>query len=253
MMFFGNTPRDPAVAEKNAHSITFYLRRNQPPPMMPMELSGHVSPDSWASRLFTLNRMCAQYHRPIFEAIWLIMGVIASIAVPAVAYRLIFNSLRDPDDIFNRREEGPFFQARVASLGVFVGVCLIFFVPLFLWKRIGQKRVDSMVRRWGHDDVRVKGQGEFIPVWKVNMPGVFSTQAELILSLPASHPSNFHPAAYLPSWINAPIDEKAPAYYQSNAASTFPLNGPNGMAVNDGIPLYLDDKAPAYYRADEKV
>lgn len=101
----------------------------------------------------------------------------ASIAVPAVAYRLIFNSLRDPDDIFNRREEGPFFQARVASLGVFVGVCLIFFVPLFLWKRIGQKRVDSMVRRWGHDDVRVKGQGEFIPVWKVNMPGVFSTQA----------------------------------------------------------------------------
>lgn len=101
----------------------------------------------------------------------------ASIAVPAVAYRLIFNSLRDPNDTFNPREEGPFFQARLASLGVFVGVCLVFFVPLFLWKRIGQKRVDSMVQRWGHDDVRVKGPAEFIPVWKVNMPGVFSTQA----------------------------------------------------------------------------
>ncbi|KAA1473887.1 hypothetical protein DENSPDRAFT_866215 [Dentipellis sp. KUC8613] len=239
---------------RSSNSIILYLSRKEPPPLLPIELQGHVGPETWAMRIPALTMLASRFHKPIFEGLWLLAAFIASIAVPAAVYPTIFHAL-DKDDNGNSRfrDDQPFFQARAATVGIFIGVSLLFWVPLLVWKMIGQSRANALVRRWSEDDLRLKGPSAFIPVWKMNMPSFWNSSARLTVSLPPSQaPTTFHPAAYLPSWINGPTDPAAGMYY-------YPVqNGPGSqlqpnIAGNAGV--YGDEKAPAYTggEAAEKV
>lgn len=66
----------------------------------------------------------------------------------------------------------------------------------------------------------------------------------LTVSLPPnSSPSSFHPNAYLPSYLNGPVDADANYYYPYKAEPGLPR-----MSVVGNVPLYLDEK-----RAYDKV
>lgn len=227
--------------QRTPSDILLYLSRKQPPPVLPYELHGHVSPDAWATRIPNLTNLASRYSYPIFEGCWMLAAFFASIVVPIAVYPVIFRAMskdhRRPGD-----REGPFFQARAISFAVFIGIMLFFYVPLFIWKYNGQSRANAMVKRWAEDDLRMKGPSAFIPKWKVSMPGVFTMSTKLKVSLPPNQmATNFHPAAYLPSWINGPVDaQAAPAY------NSYQNLGP-GMPPNLGeVPLYSEK-----YRFDD--
>jgi hypothetical protein len=60
----------------------------------------------------------------------------------------------------------------------------------------------------------------------------------LTLTLPPNYtPSNFHPDAYLPSYINRPADAEANYYYPYK-----PEPGMPRMSVVGNVPLFQDEK-----------
>ncbi|THH21013.1 hypothetical protein EW146_g446, partial [Bondarzewia mesenterica] len=197
-----------------------------------------VSPDAWATRIPSLIRLVSRYSYPIFEGCWMLAAFVASIAIPAAVNPFIFDAM-DKDRIDGN---GPIFQARAISFALFVGVLIFFYVPLIVWKVFGQSRANALVKHWAEEDLRMKGPSVFIPTWKVSMPGVFTMNCKLKVSLPPNEKATyFHPAAYLPSWINGPADaQAAPAYYPGSYQNLGP-----GMPPNVGnVPLYSDEKHP---------
>jgi hypothetical protein len=60
----------------------------------------------------------------------------------------------------------------------------------------------------------------------------------LIITVPQTlSPSTFHPNAYLPSYINGPVDSDATYFYPYK-----PKPGLPRMSTIGNVPLYLDDK-----------
>ena len=57
------------------------------------------------------------------------MGSSSTLVLPFPLYRLVFNSMFDPD-----RPNATFFEARAAGFGIFMGVLVFFWAPLAFWK-----------------------------------------------------------------------------------------------------------------------
>ncbi|KAI0038901.1 hypothetical protein FA95DRAFT_1128044 [Auriscalpium vulgare] len=241
------------VSQRNSDGVVLYLSPKQAPPVLPYELHGHVSPDSWASRIPVINRLTARYNKPLFEGIYFLVYFIASIALPAVFYPMIFRALdknhNDNDnfsDFHDDRffdQDRPFFQARAASLGIWLAVTVLFWTPYLLWKRVGQKHATILGRRWEGEDARTRGAGAFVPSWKIQLPGFYSNSTKLTMSLPPNQmPTSFHPAVYQQSWINGPVDPGNP--YPGGPG--FQAPGYQNPGSYGNVPLYQDEKAPAY-------
>ncbi|KAI0058078.1 hypothetical protein BV25DRAFT_1891819 [Artomyces pyxidatus] len=252
----------PVVAQRTSDQVVLYLHQKQAPPVLPFELHGHVSPDSWASRIPTLIRLTSRYNKPLFEGIWMLVYFITAIAVPAALYPVIFHALDknatntfnnfNTFDNFNNRinnNDRPFFETRFITFGIFVGITLFFWIPILVWKHIGQTRATALVNKWAAEDSRNRGAGTFVPVWKVTLPGSFTNNTRLIVTLPPSQiPSSFHPALYQQSWINGPVDGGSgyPGQGFQGGYNFQDGSGYNNPNMYGNIPLYSNDKAPAY-------
>lgn len=227
----------PAQAQRGADgSITLYVSKTQELPPLPYELSGLIAHETWDQRTQTIRAMCARFSKLLLERIWFITAMISTLALPFPLYRLVFNATFNPD-----RADETFFEARAAAFGVFMGVLIFFWAPLAFWKWLGASRMRAQIRQWDAYD-RANASGRFVPEWKVEMPGIFSPNGRVTITTPPSvPPTNFHPGAYLPAYINAP------PYMQNAPAGQFgqgPM--PGTVAFNGGGPGY------GYAGADEK-
>ncbi|KAJ3806368.1 hypothetical protein EV368DRAFT_32884 [Lentinula lateritia] len=101
----------------------------------------------------------------------------------------------------------------------------------------GRKQVDRLVSKWNGADRMNYGQNAS-STWKAQSPGIFRNSTILTISLPASmKPTSFHPNAYLPSYINGPIDPDASYYYPYKSEPGLPR-----MSVIGNVPLHIDEK-----------
>ncbi|KAF8608873.1 hypothetical protein BDV93DRAFT_465932, partial [Ceratobasidium sp. AG-I] len=190
----------PGQAQRAADgSITLYVSKTQEMPPLPYELSGLIAHETWDQRTQTIKSMCARFSKLLFERIWFITAMISTLVLPFPLYRLVFNSMFDPD-----RPNATFFEARAAGFGIFMGVLVFFWAPLAFWKWFGASRMRAQIRQWDAYD-RASASGRFVPEWKVEMPGIFSANGRVTITTPPSvRPTNFHAGAYLPPYINAP-------------------------------------------------
>jgi hypothetical protein len=173
------------------------------------------------------------------------MQYISGIVVaPLVVYPILANTVDKnlnndgfedgfDDDNFNEGDfEKKLWEARGISFGIFFGMMLIFWVPMFIWKSIGRKNMSMLLSGFEKQDRSMHPTGTFVPLWKVQAPGVFNSSTILTITLPAAvAPTNFHPAAYLPSFINGPKESDMQANGFSNVGGV-PLFNENNQRVD---------------------
>lgn len=221
----------PSKTRKN--EVVVELSHTQPPPLFPMGLQNYVSPHVWETRVRAITRMASQYSKPVLERSWMFVAVILTFIAPIVAYYDFIGHF-DNELIDEDRQNQIVWQARLIALVVTVGLWVVMFLPIAIWKYIGRVRVNKMIDRWAKDDVRSAASYAAIPTWKVTMPGMFRDGIVLAVCFPAP-PSSFE-LENLPPYIAPPTDA-APSY-----EATKRFSGLQGDSKFGEIPLYNDAK-----------
>jgi len=230
--------------QRTPENIVVTITKKFDAPPLPYELHGHIAPDTWDFRFRQIHILCNQYSKPLFERIWLLISILATFVLPIVLYGVVFNAitpkpLRDaldrqtfgnspPSNRFDGNVDDAIgkysLETRGIIFAVLVGVFLVFWLPLIVWKALGTVRANAMTRRWEEED-RTRG-ATFISRWTVTTPGIITlTGTTKIPTPPNPPPSTFHPYANIPSFIaqqpsydgyNYQSDNKelvAPAYF----------------------------------------
>ncbi|EIN11317.1 hypothetical protein PUNSTDRAFT_42619 [Punctularia strigosozonata HHB-11173 SS5] len=213
------------AAPKASDKITVYLSANETaPPAPPFELQRWISRDTWNARVPVITRTSAKYSKPMFERVWTLIGLIAVIVLPVALYRVILAAMND-----NREGEVKFFfEAKAVSFGILVGTLLLFWLPMAIWKFIGNRQVNAIVHKWEREDRATMGPGAVIPTWKVKTPGVMNMSICLIIDVPSVRASRSFGFNTLPgNIVNAP-----PSYYQGG-------NVPPQVGVVNGMPVSI--------------
>lgn len=170
------------------------------------------------------------------------IGVIAVIVVPLVAYKLVLSALH----FRSNPTTAHVFEARGISFAIMVAIMVLFLVPISIWKYLGHRAVNRMIQQWEKADLAARS-GDPRPNWKCKTPGIFRSNIILTISLPpGTAPSVFNVNAYLPSYINGPTDPDANSYYPFKAEPGLPR-----MSVVGNVPLFNDEKRG--YPGSEKV
>jgi len=155
--------------------ITLPLTPNHPV-LLPFELQGHISPDTWAHRVATIVAITSYHTRPTPERLWLIIGFVAAVSVPLSLHTVLLRALQ--------QGSSRVIVARCLEAAIFVGIALGFLIPLTVWKSIGRARLTSLLRQWAYEDLVLKGPYQLLPTWKVKSPGMFRNRTTLIILVP---------------------------------------------------------------------
>ncbi|THU95645.1 hypothetical protein K435DRAFT_778898 [Dendrothele bispora CBS 962.96] len=222
-------------SRRNSNDIVLYLSANQPVPPVPFELQSQIPPAVWSMRLSALTDASKAFSKPLFERAWALMGFLSMIIVPSALYSVIYTAMHIRDQN-GRIDVDHLLEARLITTAIFVGVVLLFILPIAVWKFIGYRRLNGITAQWVKSDRMNYGQNAV--TWRVKTPGIFRDRLNLIVSIPANQaPSSFHPNAYLPSYIAQPIDADANYYYPYKPEPGLPR-----MSVVGNVPIYLDEK-----------
>ncbi|KAG2036102.1 hypothetical protein BDR03DRAFT_960782 [Suillus americanus] len=137
-----------------------------------MGLQNYVSPHMWETRVRAITRMASQYSKPVLERSWMFVAIILTFIAPIVAYYDYIHRF-DGERIDDDRQNQIIWEARLIALAVTVGLWIVMFLPIVIWKYMGRVRVNKMINRWAKDDIRSASSYAAIPTWKVTMPSMF--------------------------------------------------------------------------------
>lgn len=240
------------MSARTADQVVLYLDPREPVPILPYELCEHVTADAWATRIPQLTRVGSRYNKPRLEGIWLNLMFICALAVPIGLHNTILNAFENGTDDFDA-----IHQTRWSSTAIFIGIVLVFLIPFGIWKSVGQAHLNKLIKQWEAEDARSRAPGTFTPVWKAKLSAALRPYTCLTITTPyVQKQSYFHPAAYMPSWINGPVDpgyndgphvlvdqgvQKPPAYGEVPLYGNYDRNAgrPYGEC---GVPPYSDEK-----------
>ncbi|OCH88861.1 hypothetical protein OBBRIDRAFT_836240 [Obba rivulosa] len=218
---------------------------------VPYELQPYISPEAWQARLRAVTRKGARWIHPRFDLLWLILNFVAGIAVPVAVYYVALHALTKHDndtlnnDIFEFNEFDNddidhYWDARLIAIGTGLGVTLLFWVPMLLWKQSGKNQVNTMLERFEVEDRAVRDASVKLPTYRIRMPGINARALKLDIKLPVVPTmTSFQPGAQLPPYlVNPPA---MPGYVPM-------ASDPSWNAMRGGVPLYneRDDKVPEY-------
>jgi len=194
----------PLSIARGQGSVTVYLRKREAEPHLPYELNGVITPDVWSARVAQANRICKTWSRPWLERIYFICIILLQFTAPFLIARFALTNYNAFDTEGNFYPD-KYFQYRAITMGVFLGIGILVWVPLIIWKTLGKRKVTQMTREWRVLD-EATTQGGFIPRWTVSRPGIFSSSTAIKVTIPQIpiYISSFHPAAPLPPYINPP-------------------------------------------------
>ncbi|GJJ06635.1 hypothetical protein Clacol_000829 [Clathrus columnatus] len=206
----------PGVAQRGNGHVCLHLSAKSPPPPIPFELQGLISADDWAIRVPALTKLASRYYKPLFERIWLIVSLLITLIIPLAAYSSIDRAIFGKDEASGSKA----FIGRLIAVIVFFTVLAVFWVPIFLWKRIGTRRVNSLLASYAAVDQKQSPSPSFIPKWSMNTPGFINMEIKLNITTPPVAPVTvFHPDAYLPSFIGQTQTRGAYFYPYPSAAA----------------------------------
>ncbi|KZT56609.1 hypothetical protein CALCODRAFT_313349 [Calocera cornea HHB12733] len=155
---------------------------------------------------------------------------------PILIYHFIFNVFAANQNITLAAKV---VELHAIGFAIFVGICLLFWSPLVIWKAIAAMRVRKMMHGFEREDAARQPNVANRPHWNVYLPGVFGTQTRITITLPAPQPiTSFDPQAELPPYIAAYPE---PPY-------TGPLDGKDVIAVQPWG--YGDTKHPIEFDDD---
>jgi len=237
---------DQFAATRNANKIVLYLSSARPAPVsVPIELREEITPDVWAGRLAQITQTASRYYKPIFERVYAVVAILSIIIVPMVLFKVILSAMHFGND--SDPTVANVYEARAISFALFVGMVIFFLVPIVVWKYIGQREVNALLKKWEKADQTGRGS---VPMstWKVKTPGIVRSNIVLTIQLPPGVAvSAFHINAYLPSsLVNPPVDVEANYYYPYKSEPGLPR-----MSVVGNVPLFTDEKRGFY--GSEKV
>jgi len=223
---------NPQVAQREDGRVSLYLNRKYPAPPVPFELQGHISPDDWAIRIPALTNLASKYYKPVFERVWLIIAVIVTLIIPLATYQPIFDALYG-NETNTSASKG--IGARLIGMAIFVAALALFWAPIFIWKQIGTRRVQALIARYSAADAARSPVTGFVPKWRINTPGVFTTQTILTITTPPVAPtSSFHPDAYLPAYIGKAEEAQGAYFYPYPPAPSHEGGLPRMSVVGGG-------------------
>lgn len=186
-----------------------YLNSKSTTPPIPFELMGHISADDWDMRVPALTKLASRYYKPLFERIWLAVSILITLIVPLVVYPSIDRAIFGKDESKGSKA----FAARVVSVLIFLAVVLMMWMPIFIWKRIGTRRVRLLLASYATADESRVPRPPFIPKWTMSTPGIINMDIALHISTPPVAPVTlFHPDAYLPAFIGK-VEERGAYFY----------------------------------------
>jgi len=194
--------------------IELNQRSNPPPP--PYELIGLVPEAIYQRRISELMPLLKRYHWPTFLKCYLFFAIFFSIVAPfpiMLGVQSIFlknvNLSTDPIDargnvILTESQVHQFFVARLVSFLVIVGFTLLIWVPYTIFTVIGNKKINKLLNAWTATDSDPQRPARHHLRWSLRSTSTFSGRANLVVRMPIESMksvSNFHPNAYLPSYI----------------------------------------------------
>ncbi|KAF9465060.1 hypothetical protein BDZ94DRAFT_1215454 [Collybia nuda] len=219
------------------NTIIIALRPNQfVSSSVPFEIQGHVSKDVWTYRIPKIIKASSRYSKPRLELLWTVVGLMASLILPVALHKFV---LSKPDrgvnpSLYSLKEA----EARSISFGIFAGLVLFFLVPMIIWKFAGNRQMKLMLQKWSDMDRINSNHKVNTPIWRVKTPRVLMDKTTLIITVPHAHSaSSFHPNAYLPSYLNGPVDSESTYFYPYKPEPGLPR-----MSTIGNVPLYLDEK-----------
>ncbi|RPD74184.1 hypothetical protein L226DRAFT_535648 [Lentinus tigrinus ALCF2SS1-7] len=240
-------------------TIALRLLKGMPPnDDVPYELQPYYNKDVWMARQRAVLTKGSRYLKPRFEIIFAIFMLLASLAVPITIYYVVLNALPQKLDRVVEENGRVFFtderywQARAASVGSFLGLFLLGWVPFFLWKAHGKRQVNQMLAKFSAEDAAVKGPGAQVPQWSMKMPGIGSKALHVMITYPRpTMVTPFQMGATLPPYlVNQPIDPNAGNYYTPYMSPGHAQGQPHHAPMSNmpGVPLYndRDEKIPEY-------
>ncbi|KAN0128746.1 hypothetical protein V8E53_013467 [Lactarius tabidus] len=236
------------ISTRTAGQVVLFLNPKEQEPLLPYELHEHVTADEWATRVHQLIYMGSRYNKPLLEGIWLVVMFICAFAILLGLNSKIFDAL-------DKNTGNAIYQTQWVSIAILIGIVLVFFVPLVIWKCIGQARLNQLIKHWEAEDARSRAPGTFVPVWKATLSPL-RPYTRLVVTTPlVQMQSPFHPAAYMPSWINGPADPGSSdgfdvvnqGFYKANVYGEVPLydnydGNSNELLGERGVQPYSDEK-----------
>jgi len=195
-------------AEREDGQICVFLNSRDPNiPPVPIELQNFISGEDWERRLIAINQLARRYSRLTLERVWVFVGFLLSMLAPVLVFKLLEQAkgLNGPNNLSREEILSNLDQIRLITLGVSIGIFLIIWAPLILWKSIGRYRMRALVREWAQNDILAIRKGVFVPMWSVSLPSSYSASTIVRVTIPTRmNPSSFHPDAYLPPYIAPP-------------------------------------------------
>lgn len=238
--------------------IVVYLSPQHPAPaVIPPELQDHVTADEWNTRIPQIAKLGARYYKPMFERIWMFLALASTLIVPIAVYDPIYRAISKT----NGSPADHFYTARAISFAVFIGILLVFWGPILIWKGIGKMQMNRLLASYTKYDQMMKRHAAFIPQWHATTPNLFTSQVILSVTVPprpTMAPSPYGPDAALPPYI-APAADAGGAYYYPYAAAQQGQDGIPRMSVvgrpptnnSQGFGLGYGRAAPAMPALDE--
>jgi len=209
----------PIAIQRGLGNITVNLKKKEALPPLPYELNGIVPHDVWTSRVEIANRLCQVWSRLWTERIYFFCVFFLQWIIPSIVSNVLLLKLYS-DDTTGKILPDKYFQYRAITIGIFLGLGILLWTPLIVWKVMGRRKIRTLVREWASVDTATS-QGGFVPKWTITKPGIFSSSATIRVTLPRVPViiSSFHPDAALPAYINPP------GYGYSNVTATDEKSG----------------------------
>ncbi|KAH8914598.1 hypothetical protein BT69DRAFT_1289990 [Atractiella rhizophila] len=228
-MSYFNAPILPIARNSSELVIEVDSRNPFPPP--PYELLGAVSDPVYQERMNKIIGYLKRYSWSLFERIYLTLAIIITIAVPWPVIFFVQKAFTDDIDttnndrtpggaiIFTEDQVRKFYEARLASFGVLVGIILVTWGPYLITKFLTVRKLNVLLAGFTAADCSKERPAEVHLRWAVRSSSTFRQRAQVVITLPLSFRgvgvSTFHPNAYLPAyvaqpgmWQGVPIDEK---------------------------------------------
>jgi hypothetical protein len=188
----------------------------------PRELQGILSEQDWQERTVALWKHFSRWSWSQAERVLITVALVLSGAVPILTSILVnhfeFKGLQPlPDDATDQDIAARVQVIRTAHAitgGIILGFFLLVWVPYFVYKSAGTRRLRNLLASYNAQDA-ARGNMQALR-WNVFRTSTFNRSASVIVSLPvalvsASQPSLFTSGAYLPSYIRKDPDA-VPSY-----------------------------------------
>jgi hypothetical protein len=200
---------------QNGETVIELNQRSSPPPP-PYELIGLVPEAIYQRRVSELMSLLKRYHWPTFLKCYLFFAIFLSIVAPfpimlgiQAAFLKNIDLSTDPVDangeaILTQAQVHQFFVARLVSFLVIIGFSIFIWVPYMIFIAIGNRKINKLLNTWTEADSNPQRPAHQHLKWSLRTVSTFSGRANLIVRMSIESTksvSNFHPNAYLPSYI----------------------------------------------------